>query len=75
MVIKKKKTETAVPLMAGSTTVARIPMAGCPHPVESRYSINNPVIETQKLVVQRYIMQQHGIEMRVVPTQMYAFVM
>jgi len=67
--MKKKNTETAVPRIDASTTVARIPMAGCPHPDERRFSMKYPNMETQKLVVQRYIMQQQGMETRVVPTQ------
>lgn len=49
MDIKKKNTEMAVPLIAGSHTVASIPIAGCPQPVERRYSMKSPLIESQKL--------------------------
>lgn len=66
MVIKKKKTDIAVPLIDGSQTVERIPIAGCPQPVLSKYSMKSPVIEIQKLSVQRYIIQQQGIETVVV---------
>jgi len=52
-VIKKKKTEIAVPLIAESQTVDRIPIAGYPQPVESKYSMKRPVMETQKLLLQR----------------------
>jgi hypothetical protein len=53
MVIIKKKTEIAVPLIDGSHTVERMPIAGYPHPVLSKYSMKRPVIEIQKLSVQR----------------------
>ena len=53
IVIRKKKTEMAVPRIAESQTVESIPIAGWPQPVDNKYSINKPVIDTQKLLLQR----------------------
>jgi hypothetical protein len=47
--IRKKNTPIAVPLIDGSTTADNIPIAGWPHPVDSKYSMNNPNMLTIKL--------------------------
>lgn len=72
---KKKNIETEVPLTAGSQTVDRIPIAGCPHPVVKSVSTKKPNMETQKFVWHKNMKHMQGIVITVVPIQMYALVM